>query len=95
MKEGKNNHIILSGNLADELKEFNLVHKNLKSLVHNINLDSPENFTSVGVFNNYSGYINGYELGLNYKNVEELKNQNVVINMGNDNKKFLNRFYQN
>lgn len=89
LKEGKNNHIIISGNLADELEEFDQVFKNLKALVHNVNLENTESLTTVGVFNNFTGYINGYELGFNFKNIKEIAKNNVIINLGNDNKKFL------
>lgn len=72
LKEGKNNHIIISGNLADELEHFNQVFQNLKCVVNNVNLENPQNLTTMGVFHNYSGYINGYELGMNFKNIKEI-----------------------
>lgn len=75
--------------MADELEDFDQIFKNLKSLVHNANLENDKNLTTVGVFNNFSGYINGYELGLNFKNIKEISDKNVIINLGNDNKKFL------
>lgn len=90
---GKNNHIILSGNLVNEIANFNELFSNLKSFVNNTNNENPENLTTVGVFHNFSGYINAYELGLKFKNINEIGENNIIVNYGNDNKKFLQNLY--
>lgn len=65
----------------------------MKSFVHSTNNENPENLTTVGVFHNFSGYINAYELGLKFKNINQIGKSNIIINYGNDNKKFLQRLY--
>ena len=67
---GKNNHIILSGNLANEVENFSELFSNMKNFVDSVNKQNPENLTTVGVFHNFSGYLNAYELGFKFKNIK-------------------------
>lgn len=92
-KEGSNNHILFSGNLADELPEFNRIFHNVKGAAHNYNLTYSSALTTVGVFHNYSGYINAHEIGMGFKNIDEIGEGNLIVNFGNDNAKYLKKLY--
>lgn len=61
--------------------------------MHNHNLENVSSLTTVGVFHNFSGYINAYELGFSFKNIEEIGENNIIVNMGNDNAKFLKQLH--
>lgn len=43
----------------------------------------------------YSGYINAHAIGMNFKDLDEINNKKIIINLGNDNLDFLTSLYKN
>jgi NADH dehydrogenase (ubiquinone) Fe-S protein 1 len=93
LNNSKNGHILVGSGLASYSKNANLILQSLKGYARKINEINPECYVSTGVLHNFVGPINGYELGLQYKSIQESDKMNIVINLGNDNINFLERFY--
>ena len=42
----------------------------------------------------YSGYLNAHLTNFQFKNLNEINNKKVIINLGNDNQDFITELYQ-
>ena len=95
LNNSKNGHILLGSGLSGFTADANNILQSIKNYTAKLNELNPESYVSTGILHRFVGPINGYELGLQYKSLPESKNYKIVINMGNDNKEFLEKFYKN
>ena len=79
----KNVHFVVSSALCRTTPEVNQIHSNLQQLCNKLN--SPERQVTTGVLQQFVGPISGYELGINYKSIEEVTAPQFIYNLGNDN----------
>lgn len=90
----KNGHILIGSSLAGHSPNANSIVQSLKNYTQKITELNPESHITTGILHKFVGPINGYELGISYKSLPESKNMKIVLNLGNDNKNFLESFYK-
>jgi NADH dehydrogenase (ubiquinone) Fe-S protein 1 len=102
IKKARNVHIVVSSGLSNEIENINELYHGLQNYVHKItksddltsDIKKAEGYVTIGLLNAFTGPINGYEVGINYKSVTEIVNPKFVYNVGNDNEKLLKKFYE-
>ena len=84
LKNAKNFHFLIGSGMEETNPNVNALHKALKVYVQNLKSQQKVNGT-VGILHQFVGPINGHELGMNFKSIEEIKDKKIVFNFGNDN----------
>jgi len=98
LKKAKNAHIVVSSGLSNEVENLNELYQGLQQYVSKISSGSGDNqaqgYITVGHLNQFTGPISGYEVGINYKSINEVEKPEFIYNVGNDNEKLLKKLYE-
>ncbi len=89
LKKSKNSHIILGTGLCSFNKNSDKILKETKNFCKKLNQEEETQFTTSGVLHRFVGPVSGYEMGLNYSSIDQVKDIQVVLNFGNDNDELL------
>lgn len=89
----KNAHIIIGSDLENNLPHYPELVQRFRDLARQSSEQpaedgSPRSVTC-GILNQFVGPISGYEVGMRYKSIQEIKKPSLILNFGNDNKTFL------
>lgn len=87
LANAKNAHFIVSSTLCRDYEEANTLATNLQKLC--MSLTEPGRYITSGVLHQFVGPISGYELGINYKSIDEVKTPKFIYNLGNDSEELI------
>ena len=82
LANAKNAHFLISSQLCRNFEETNTLATNLQKLC--MSLSEPDRYITSGILHQFVGPISGYELGLSYKSISEIKTPKFIYNLGND-----------
>lgn len=82
LANAKNAHFIVSSTLSRNFEETNTLATNLQKLC--MSLTEPGRYITSGILHQFVGPISGYELGINYKSIDEISTPKFIYNIGND-----------
>jgi NADH dehydrogenase (ubiquinone) Fe-S protein 1 len=89
----QNAHIIIGSDMENHIPQYPELVKRFRDLAHQSSqqpgADGAARSVTCGIINQFVGPISGYEVGMRYKSINEIKNPAVILNFGNDDKTFL------
>lgn len=98
LKDAKNAHIIFGSEMEDNIERFPEVYHQFQTLANNLNAEKKEEGSerkvTVGMLHQFVGPISGYEVGIKYVSIDQIKKPKVVVNLGNDNESYLKQVLQ-
>lgn len=95
LSTAKNAHIIIGSDLENHLPNYSELVQRFAALANKSSAEklpdgTARNVTS-GVLQQFVGPLSGYEIGIKYKSIDEIKKPSVILNFGNDNDGFLSK----